>query len=415
MSIPYEDPDDSTDNCNLLDQTGLIVQGVMGALVVLSLVYKRQRETPMRPWRIWLFDVSKQVTGQGVIHLLNIGISAWVSRPSSGNNPCAAYFMNVTIDVTLGVGIIWLVLHGLTNFLTNRLQLEGFESGYYGSPPSLVFWARQASVYIVAVVSMKLAVLALLTGLPALLDIGDWILSWTGGNINLQLVFVMGIYPIIMNVVQFWIIDSIVKASPFLPTFEPVERGTSADREPLVNGNGDSDDDASSQISRRPFDVESQSPVRSGSSSIRPTFTRSRSQSSIHSTSSEPKSLTTTYRRMSRTNLPPPILTHDYPPTLSQRPSPLASPASFRHRRSPPPSPSPSTTPQQYGSTTDSPRMRTPDPSPFGAGYTWEEDKTSNRADKTLVYPRSPRATPRRTNNWSLPMVSPSRPSVTIA
>jgi hypothetical protein len=30
-----------------------VVQGVLGVLVILSLVYKRHRETPMRPWRIW--------------------------------------------------------------------------------------------------------------------------------------------------------------------------------------------------------------------------------------------------------------------------------------------------------------------------------------------------------------------------
>lgn len=30
-----------------------IVQGLMGVLVILSLVYKRHRESPKRPWRIW--------------------------------------------------------------------------------------------------------------------------------------------------------------------------------------------------------------------------------------------------------------------------------------------------------------------------------------------------------------------------
>ena len=30
-----------------------IVQGLMGVLVILSLVYKRHKESPKRPWGIW--------------------------------------------------------------------------------------------------------------------------------------------------------------------------------------------------------------------------------------------------------------------------------------------------------------------------------------------------------------------------
>ncbi|KAG8980164.1 hypothetical protein FRB90_007789, partial [Tulasnella sp. 427] len=95
-SVPVD-----SDNCRLLGPVALVVQGVMGVLVVLSLVYKRHREKPPRPWKIWLFDVSKQVAGQAVVHTLNLGISALVSQPSSGNNPCTAYFVNVTFDVTV--------------------------------------------------------------------------------------------------------------------------------------------------------------------------------------------------------------------------------------------------------------------------------------------------------------------------
>ncbi|KIO17013.1 hypothetical protein M407DRAFT_33339 [Tulasnella calospora MUT 4182] len=211
------DPVDS-DNCRLLGPVALIVQGVMGIIVVLSLVYKRHREKPPRPWRIWLFDVSKQIAGQAIVHSLNLGISALVSRPSSGNNPCTAYFVNVTFDVTVGVGIIWAVLHGAQNLLTTRLGLHGFESGQYGTPPSFNYWIRQASVYVFAVIVMKLAVLALLALVPSLLDVGEWLLSWTDGRTTVQIVFVMGIYPIIMNVLQFWLIDSIHGELPAAPT-----------------------------------------------------------------------------------------------------------------------------------------------------------------------------------------------------
>ena len=88
-------------------------------LVILSLVFKRHRERPRRKWRIWsvsdifapagtaharlrrLFDVSKQVLGQLVVHTTNIFIASLVGHVRS-SNPCATYFLHVLIDTTLG-------------------------------------------------------------------------------------------------------------------------------------------------------------------------------------------------------------------------------------------------------------------------------------------------------------------------
>lgn len=114
--------------------------------------------------------------------------------------------MNVTFDVTIGeycgvlilirltpfapvgVGIIWGVLRVAATVLTERLGLNGFQSGQYGNPPRLKYWARQASVYILAVIIMKLAILALLALVPPLMDFGEWLLSWTGGNTSVQII-----------------------------------------------------------------------------------------------------------------------------------------------------------------------------------------------------------------------------------
>jgi len=90
----------------------------MGLLVISSLLLKRHREKPKRPWRIWcvpflpprvggpsysrLFDVSKQVVGQMFVHGVNVLISDVGSTRSSGN-ACVFYFLNILIDTTLGV------------------------------------------------------------------------------------------------------------------------------------------------------------------------------------------------------------------------------------------------------------------------------------------------------------------------
>jgi hypothetical protein len=105
--------------CNNVTYLFQIVQGLMGIFVLLSLVYKRHRETPKRPWRIWfvspsqgrprgthyftrrLFDVSKQVVGQMFVHTANLLAAGLVSHHTDGN-ACVNYFLNILIDTTFG-------------------------------------------------------------------------------------------------------------------------------------------------------------------------------------------------------------------------------------------------------------------------------------------------------------------------
>jgi hypothetical protein len=55
---------------------------------------------------------------------------------------------------------------------------------------------------------MKLFVWLLFAMLPWLPWVGDWALRWTEGSEALQIAFAMFIFPIIMNGIQYWIIDS---------------------------------------------------------------------------------------------------------------------------------------------------------------------------------------------------------------
>ncbi|CAK5262541.1 unnamed protein product [Mycena citricolor] len=220
--------------------TAQIVQGLLGILVILSLVLKRQREKPMRPWRIWLFDVSKQVIGQMFVHGVNVLISDLVSHHTS-NNACVSYFLNILIDTTLGVGLLYVILQVYTFIMTEKLQMQGFQSGVYGNPPSFKFWLRQATLYVSALTTMKFLVIGLLALFPGLFTLGAWLLSWTwkADGDALQVIFTMGIFPILMNIIQFWLIDSIVKASGValdLDTPDPL------DREPLFGAPDDDDD-----------------------------------------------------------------------------------------------------------------------------------------------------------------------------
>lgn len=63
---------------------------------------------------------------------------------------------------------------------------------------------------------------------------GDWALGWTEGNERLQIIFVMMLFPLIMNALQYYIIDSYIKKDEKIP-----EDG--AESEGLVTGRGDAE------------------------------------------------------------------------------------------------------------------------------------------------------------------------------
>src|SRR2546423_14863014 len=67
--------DDETGECKLLGPFAILIQGSLGLLALLALVYKRWRERPQRPVKIWAFDASKQVVGSALLHLANLFMS----------------------------------------------------------------------------------------------------------------------------------------------------------------------------------------------------------------------------------------------------------------------------------------------------------------------------------------------------
>lgn len=105
----------SEGECQLLGSFALLVQAALGGLALLALVYKRWRERPQRPVKIWFFDASKQVFGSVLVHIANIFMSmltsgrfsitatSVVGRTTASPympNPCSFYLLNLGIDVS---------------------------------------------------------------------------------------------------------------------------------------------------------------------------------------------------------------------------------------------------------------------------------------------------------------------------
>ncbi|KAG6013385.1 hypothetical protein E4U54_006822 [Claviceps lovelessii] len=239
--VPASPPDSPHSNdasegeCQLLGSFALFVQAALGALALLSLVYKRYKERPQRPLKIWFFDVSKQVFGSGLVHVANIFMSMLTSGKVSiklepGNaaaaamqargdnsfdpNPCSLYLLNLGIDTTLGIPILIILLKIITGVVALTplgKPLESIQSGHYGHPPNAWWWLKQSLIYFCGLFGMKICVLIIFLLMPWISEVGDWALSWTEGNEKLQIAFVMMIFPLVMNGLQYYIIDSFIK------------------------------------------------------------------------------------------------------------------------------------------------------------------------------------------------------------
>lgn len=58
---------------------------------------------------------------------------------------------------------------------------------------------------------MKFCVFIIFQICPWIEQVGDWALKWTEGNETVQVFFVMLFFPVVMNAIQYYIIDGFIK------------------------------------------------------------------------------------------------------------------------------------------------------------------------------------------------------------
>ncbi|ETV78348.1 hypothetical protein, variant [Aphanomyces astaci] len=101
-------------NCKLISGTfETLVQIGLGIIALSVLVLKRTYEKPQRPFQVWAYDASKQAIGAGVAHAANLFIAILLVKlagSEDAQDECSFYFINFTLDTSLGVLLNWLLL-----------------------------------------------------------------------------------------------------------------------------------------------------------------------------------------------------------------------------------------------------------------------------------------------------------------
>ncbi|KAJ3089785.1 hypothetical protein HK102_005512 [Quaeritorhiza haematococci] len=224
-------------HCELMDGFAIYVQIVLGCIALSSLIVKRSREHPKRPVVIWAFDTSKQAIAASMVHFTNVFLSYISGKSADGSdttNPCVWYFLNILLDTTVGVGILYMFLR-ILHFIAEHIGIRDIRSGEYGNPPSLYSWFKQLLIFLTAWFFVKLSVVLSLEIFPFFVSFAEIILApltWTGDT-RLQVVVVMLIFPLIMNICQAWLIDMVIKAKPEL--YHKYEGGEEGEEEPVFD------------------------------------------------------------------------------------------------------------------------------------------------------------------------------------
>ncbi|TPX39484.1 hypothetical protein SeMB42_g06355 [Synchytrium endobioticum] len=203
----------SSANCDLIGPFAVFTQVSLATLAFSSLLYKRHREKPKRPWVIWFFDTSKQAFAAACIHFANVTLS--LIRGGNNRevtNPCVWYFLNILVDTTIGVVFLWAYLRLLNNLVT-YLRMRDLTSGIYGNPPRIRAFLRQLTLFTLAWAMVKASVVVLLDIFPFLAGLASLLLKpfEYADDTRLEVFVVMFAFPLIMNVLQAWLIDNVIK------------------------------------------------------------------------------------------------------------------------------------------------------------------------------------------------------------
>lgn len=147
-------------------------------------------------------------------------------------------------QTTLGIPILIFLLRlatAIVSYTPLGRPAESIQSGNYGRPPNAWWWLKQSILYFCGLFGMKICVLIIFITMPWISRIGDWALRWTDGNEQLQIIFVMMLFPLIMNALQYYIIDSFIKDQTVV-----AEPGSASDRAGIYDHLSDSADDEGS-------------------------------------------------------------------------------------------------------------------------------------------------------------------------
>lgn len=208
----------------------VLAQLALLSVVLTTLLIKRHRERPRRPWNVWFLDVSKQAISAAAGHTCGLLIAIIAHHYSRGSSECGWYLVVYSIDTTLGVSLA-ILFHKLIVLVARRHcqdkqqrsrsdehdEKDEFwdtlaEMGNYGDPVRYYRWGVQTVSWVsCTVVSRVICGVVIVASMQILQTAAAGLDSLFKGHPDLLLFFVVVGIPVCMNVLLAWIVDQVLK------------------------------------------------------------------------------------------------------------------------------------------------------------------------------------------------------------
>jgi hypothetical protein len=231
-----------------------LVQGLLAAIALASLYIKRNHEVPRRKFMTWWLDTSKQGIGAVFAHFSNMLIAACMSNFTRGDyvleDQCAWYSISFVVDTTMGLWFSLIFLGILEKAARERNWMTLMNTGVYHGEDGMQHWRHQVASWLIILALVKvLVILVMWVFSPFLAWVGDILFTPLQDNIRFELLFVMIIFPGILNFFYFWIADHYLKAGPeHTDSHEPHDQAESGDYV-ATDANGEVRNEAAQSLS----------------------------------------------------------------------------------------------------------------------------------------------------------------------
>lgn len=185
-------------------------------------------------WKIFVLDTVKQVVGQVIVHFINLYISifftARVGRNRQQADECSWYFTTFLVDLFPGLALILLLSFAYERIFL-RYDLRTLMPGnYVEDHDGLLFirkgaYVMQVLLWVSVLLITKLCLFVI--QMPLLNTIGAFsavCLRVFDFSVDFKLFFVMIIFPLVVNVLAFWISDNLLKKKVWFPNEQSLRK-----------------------------------------------------------------------------------------------------------------------------------------------------------------------------------------------
>jgi hypothetical protein len=140
-------------------------------------------------------------------------VKAGIDNDVSLNDQCAWYGMLYIVDTTLGLLLAILGLKAI-DWLANEYDWVSLKhSGVYIGVDGLLHWIHQALAWLFILTIAKIIIYFFMVWTSDILaTVGSILFKPLQVNIRFELLFVMIVFPGILNVIYFWVADHFLKA-----------------------------------------------------------------------------------------------------------------------------------------------------------------------------------------------------------